>query len=257
MICPLPHAPCDHKEKIHMFRYKLIRYAMHIVRIVLRFKINVIGYENIPEKGPYIVVLNHTSVADTPVLLVSFPNIKWRFFAVDKWRSHLIYGPIMAWLGAIYVKRGEVDRRQLKEALDALKEEKAFGLAPEGVRSFTGKMIEAKDGAAYLASRANVPILPVGLVNHDRLFHNVKSLKPTNGEVRIGEPFYLPDLGRRAKGNDLKAYTHLIMAKIAAQLPERYYGYYQDSPALAAILRGEDPWPFCYDAVTDTATKDG
>ena len=234
-----------------MFRYKLIRFAMHVVRFLLRFKIDVFGYENIPEQGPYIVVLNHTSVADTPVLLVSFPLMKWRFFAVDKWRTHPIYGPIMAWLGAIYVKRGEVDRNQLRRALVALKERVVFGLAPEGIRSFTGEMMEAKDGAAYLASRANVPILPVGLVNHDRLFHNVKKLKPTHGEVHIGEPFYLPDIGRRAKGEDLKAYTHLIMVKIAAQLPQRYYGYYANSPALAAILRHEDPWPYCYEAVSE------
>jgi len=234
-----------------MFRYKLIRYAMHIVRFVVRFHIDVFGAENIPEKGPYIVVLNHTSVADTPVLLVSFPLTQWRFFAVDKWRTHPIYGPIMTWLGAIYVKRGEVERTQLRRALDALKEGMVFGLAPEGIRSFTGQMIEAKDGAAYLASRAKVPILPIGLVNHDRLFHNVKKLKPTHGEVRIGKPFYLPDIGHRAKGEDLAAYTHLIMVKIAAQLPERYYGYYANSPALAAILRDEDPWPYCYEAVTE------
>lgn len=232
-----------------MFRYKLIRFFMHSGRFILRMKIEVKGIENIPEHGPYIVVLNHTSVADTPVLLVTFPLIKWRFFAVDKWRTHLIYGPIMAWLGAIYVKRGEIDRVKLREALAALKEERAFGLAPEGVRSFTGEMIAAKDGAAYLASRAKVPIIPVGLVNNDRLFHNVKKLKPTLGEVRIGKPFYLPEIGRRAKGADLTAYTHLIMVRIAAQLPERYYGYYKNSPALAALLRGEDPWPYCYEAV--------
>ncbi len=240
-----------------MFRYKLIRLAMHIVRTILRLRIEAYGSENIPQQGPYIVVLNHTSVADTPVLLVTFPIIKWRFFAVEKWKKHPIYGPIMAWLGAIYVKRGEVDRNQLREALEALKEEKAFGLAPEGVRSFTGQMIAAKDGAAYLASRSKVPILPVGLVNNDRIFPNFKHFKSTKVEVRIGEPFCLPELGRRARGADLAAYTHLIMIKIAAQLPERYYGYYQDSPALAALLRGEDPWPYCYEAVADTAAEDG
>jgi 1-acyl-sn-glycerol-3-phosphate acyltransferase len=238
-----------------MFRYNLIRVAMHIVRLILRLTIKPVGLENIPEKGPYIVVLNHTSVADTPVLLVTFPRIKWRFFAVKKWKKHPIYGPIMAWLGAIYVTRGEVDRNQIREAMDALKEEKAFGLAPEGVRSFTGQMIQAKDGAAYIASRSKVPIIPVGLVNNDRIFPNVKQLKSTKVEVRIGEPFMLPDLGRRAKGADLEAYTHLIMVKIAAQLPERYYGYYQDSPALAALLRGEDPWPYCQEVVAAANAK--
>ena len=228
-----------------MFRYRLIRLAMQIIRLLLLIRFKVTGRENIPPQGPYIVVLNHTSVVDTPVLLINFPLQKWRFFAVNKWRNHPIYGPIMAWLGAIYIERDTVDRSQLRQALDALEAGTVFGLAPEGSRSFTGQMMAAKDGAAYLASRANVPILPVGLVNNDVLFANVKRLRPTTIEVRIGQPFTLPNLDGRARSTDLPALTHFIMVHIAAQLPVRYHGYYADSPALAALLRGEDPWPYC------------
>ena len=157
----------------------------------------------------------------------------------------------MAWLGAIYINRAEVDRQGLRDAMAAIERGVVFGLAPEGSRSKNGQMQEAKVGAAYLASRANVPILPVGFENNDRLFANFKRLRPTKITMRIGEPYTLPEIGRRAKGKDLAAYTHLIMAKIAALLPPRYWGIYADSPALAALLAGEDPWPVCETAVRD------
>src|SRR5690606_25129844 len=131
----------------------------------------------------------------------------------------------------------------LRDAMAAIERGVVFGLAPEGSRSKTGQMQEAKVGAAYLASRSGVPILPVAFENNDMLFANFKKLRFTNVKLRIGEPYTLPEIGRRAKGSDLAAYTHLIMVKIAALVPPRYWGIYADSPALAALLAGEDPWP--------------
>lgn len=232
-----------------MFRYHLIRAAMHITRTILLTRLEVVGRENIPAQGPYIVTLNHTSVADTPLLLMGFPLVEWAFFAGEKWRNHTIYGPIMAWLGAIYINRGEVDRQGLRDALAAIDRGVVFGLAPEGSRSKNGQMQEAKVGAAYLANRANVPILPVGFENNDQLFANFKRGRITRSVLRIGKPYTLPEIGRRAKGADLAAFTHLIMVKVAALLPPRYWGVYADSPALAALLAGEDPWPGCETAV--------
>jgi 1-acyl-sn-glycerol-3-phosphate acyltransferase len=228
-----------------MFRYRLIRLAMRLTQFFFLATIRVQGKENIPASGPYIVVLNHVSVADTPVLLMVFPLVRWRFFAGEKWRSHWLYGPIMTWLGAIYINQGEADRRALKEALEALKAGAVFGLAPEGSRSKGGQMRAAKDGAAYLASRSKVQVLPVGLVNLDVLFANVRRLRRTTVEVHIGQPFIVPEIGRRVRSNDLAAYTHLIMCHIAALLPERYHGHYAHSPALQALQRGENPWPYC------------
>ena len=233
-----------------LFRYRLVKFAMNIVRLIVLARIQVKGWDNIPER-PYIVVLNHTSTVDTPVLLLTFPMQKWRFFAVEKWKYHPIIGPIMAWLGAIYIARGDADRQAIRLALNSLEEGTVFGLAPEGTRSRVGAMMTAKDGAAYLATRANVPILPVGLANCDHIFTNFKQLKSTDVQVNIGEPFMLPEIGRRVRSRDLPAYTHYIMIHIAAQLPESYHGVYANSPALAALNRGEDPWPVCLEMVTD------
>lgn len=228
-----------------MFRYRIMKAAMTICRLILLARIEVYGREHIPHQGPYIVVLNHTSAVDTPVLLLAFPLQKWRFFAVEKWRHHPIFGPLMGWLGAIYIARDEVDRHQMRQAMDAIAQGMAFGLAPEGTRSKTGQMQAAKDGAAYLAARTGVPILPVGLENTDVLFANFKHFRRTAVQVHIGPQFHLPPLDHRVRSQDLPAYTHYIMVHLAAELPIRYHGVYASSPALAALKRGEDPWPYC------------
>jgi 1-acyl-sn-glycerol-3-phosphate acyltransferase len=207
------------------------------------------GRENVPRVGPYILTVNHMSKADPPLLLLAMPPIQLRFFAGEKWRKHVIFGPFMAFAGAIYINRGEVDRRALKEAMEALKTGSIFGLAPEGTRSRVHELIQAKDGAAYLASRAGVTILPVGVTNTDVLGENIKRLRRTRMGVVIGKPYHLPGAPKRAKGAELEAYTHLIMVQIAALLPARYHGHYKDSPALAALLAGEDPWPQCLKVV--------
>ena len=231
-----------------MVRYRIARDFFKLVQWALLARLKVTGRENILLHGPYLVTTNHMSAADTPILLISLPPLPWRFFAGEKWQAHPVFGPIMHYLGGIYIQRGEVDRRALREALAAIEEGAVFGLAPEGSRSKAAQLSPGKDGAAYLASRADVPIVPVGIVNSDKLFGNAKRLRTTKLEVHVGEPFTLPDLGRRPRRADLSAYTELIMVHIAALLPERYHGAYKDSEALKALLEGRDPWPYCPEA---------
>ncbi|GMQ77797.1 MAG: lysophospholipid acyltransferase family protein [Anaerolineae bacterium] len=218
-----------------------------IVRIILPFvgPLRVTGQRNIPKAGPYIVAVNHMSKADPPLVLIALPGTTLKFFAGEKWERHLIFGPLMRWAGAIYINRGAVDRRALREALHDLEEGCVFGLAPEGTRSRIGKLLPARDGAAYLATRAKVPILPIGIVNTDQIDRNLRRLRRTPIEVRIGKLFQLPEIEKRPKSSELAAYTHYIMIHIAALLPERHWGYYDDSPALKALIDGEDPWLQC------------
>jgi len=208
-------------------------------------KLSVTGRNNVPEKGPYLMVVNHMSKVDPPLIMIAMPQVRLRFFAAEKWKKHLIFRPLLRWGGAIFIKRGEVDRAALSQSLKALQSGSVFALAPEGTRSKVGGLIKARDGAAYLATRSKVPVLPVGAVNTDILGRNMAHLRRTELQLNIGEPFNLPDLGHRPKGDELSAYTHLIMIHIAALLPQRHWGYYASSPALKAYLEGEDPWPHC------------
>ncbi len=226
--------------------FKLLRWSLHVI-VIFVGKITVNGLENVPAQAPYMLVTNHVSLADAPLIFLTMPtkpeNI--RYFAAEKWEVHWFFGPILRRANAIFINRGQVDRRALKESVDAIAAGQIFGLAPEGTRSDTGTLMPAKGGAAYLASRANIPIVPIGLVNSDVLGANVKRLRRTEMIVNYGKPFTLPDLGRRPRGKDLTAYSHLIMAHIANLLPERYHGVYAGDPALIALQKGEDPFPYC------------
>ncbi|MCB0013752.1 MAG: 1-acyl-sn-glycerol-3-phosphate acyltransferase [Anaerolineales bacterium] len=227
-----------------MAYYAFLRLLIFIILLFIG-KRTVHGAENIPATGPYIIVVNHMSKADTPLLYCSLPLISLRFFAGEKWQEHWLFGPMLKYAGAIYIDRGTVDRRALREALASIEAGSVFALAPEGQRSQVGYLLEGKDGAAFLASKARVPILPVGIENSDILGANVKRLRRTHVHVRFGEPFYLPEPEGRLRSSDMAAYTHLIMIHIANQLPPRYHGVYADCPALAALQRGEEPWPYC------------
>lgn len=227
-----------------MWRFRISRIVFTLAQKIL-CRLVVLGRENIPASGPYILTVNHLSTADIGIIFVGFPVQEWHYFAGEKWAKHPLWGPLMSWLGVIFINRGEVDRRALRQALSALAEGSTFALAPEGTRSKIGYMQPGKDGAAYLAAQAGVPILPVGISNSDVLFANFRQLRRATITMRIGKPFTLPDLGRRVRGLDLTDYTCLIMTHIAALVEPRHRGAYDNTPALTALLDGEDPWPYC------------
>ena len=201
------------------------------------------GRENLPGSGPYIIVTNHLSTIDVAIVLLAFPRQQMRVFAADKWRRNPVTALLLGLSGAIWVRRGEVDRKALRAANEALLNGEILGMAPEGTRSRDGILHKARQGPAYIASRANVQLVPVGIVNSDQFSTNIRKLRRTDLQAHIGPTFRLPETAHRPNAKDLECYTELIMVHIARLLPERYHGYYAGSPALAALVAGEDPWP--------------
>ena len=202
----------------------------HVIRAIVNVLVNLfirreyVGLENFPEP-PYIVAINHLSVFDTPVLLTVCPHTI-RALTAAKHKRNPIYAPLLVIMGSIWVRRGEVDRHALREALDVLKQGGVLGLAPEGTRARgTYALQEAKTGTAYLATRADVPIVPVGLAGTERIKDNLLRLSRTYVRAVVGEPFRLPENGR-VRGQKLHEYTDLIMHRIAELLPEEYRGVY-------------------------------
>lgn len=184
-----------------------------------------IGLENIPAEPPYILVTNHLAVFDPPLLLTVCPHTV-RAFAAAKHKRNPLYAPLLTMMGSIWVRRGEVDRQALRGALDVLRRGEVLGMAPEGTRARgTYALQEGKTGPAYLATRADVPIVPVGLTGTEQIKRNLPRLCRTHVRVVVGQPFRLPESGR-VRGQKLHEYTDLIMRHIAELLPEEYRGVY-------------------------------
>jgi 1-acyl-sn-glycerol-3-phosphate acyltransferase len=178
----------------------------------------------VPVSGPLIVVSNHISHFDTPLLVAILP---WpiEFIAVtDLWQV-----PVTGWLirlyGAIPLRRGEGDRAALRAALDVLSRGEVLGLAPERRIAPGAALEQPHPGAAFLALRCGVPLLPVGIAGAENVLENVRHWRRTAVTVRIGEPFVLhPSAGPRRQR--LAQASDKIMGRIAALLPAAYRGVY-------------------------------
>jgi 1-acyl-sn-glycerol-3-phosphate acyltransferase len=193
-----------------------------LLRLIARPEI--VGRSRFPDP-PYILATNHLSAFDLPVLLIACPHTV-RAFVADKHKRNPPYALLVTIMSAIWIRRGEVDRQALREALEVLQGGGVLGIAPEGTRSRETQALQpGKVGTAYLATRADVPIVPVGISGTEQIRHRLGQLRRTDVRLAVGEPFRLPDSGR-VRGQQLEEYTDLIMRRIAELLPEQYRGVY-------------------------------
>ena len=140
-----------------------------IFKLLFFYKVN--GKENVPSDGSYIICSNHMSNYD-PVLLAITQKRQINYMA----KAELFKNPFFSWLirglGAFPVHRGAGDSKAINEAENVLKEGKLLGIFIEGTRSKTGEFLRPKSGAAIIAQKMNVPVIPV-------------CITPKNKKIRI------------------------------------------------------------------------
>lgn len=193
----------------------------------LTCRVTLIGMESAPPPGPQIIAMNHLALYDPPLLLAFWPHAAEALGASNMMEQPFT-GAIMKAYGTLPVHRGEFDRRLIERALDILRAGRALVIAPEGGRSHRPGMRQGKPGVAYLALKANVPIVPVGITGTEQLLEAWKSLRRPALTLTVGEPFRLPadSAPLRRRREYLMECTTLIMQRIAALLPPEYRGAY-------------------------------
>lgn len=185
------------------------------------------GKENIPARGPLIVVANHLSLVDPPLLSASIPR-RIVFMAKEEAFRHPVEGPLARGWRAFPVRRERLDREALRQARQVLEEGLALGMFPEGKRSPTTQMQQGYAGTSLLALRNSAPILPVGITGTERINGITFIFRRPKITVNIGEPLSLPPVDGRLSRDQLARATDLIMWRIAELLPESYQGFYAE-----------------------------
>jgi 1-acyl-sn-glycerol-3-phosphate acyltransferase len=209
---------------------KLVRgFASTCFRVLSHIKTQ--GFENIPKSGPCVIAVNHLSMTDVPLLLTLLQR-RAIILANEKLRGSRVLDWLVSDLGqAIYITPNEVDGPSMRCALDVLRAGGLLALAPEGTRSKTGGLLRGRTGVAFLATQANVPVIPVAAWGQEK-WRQVKSLKRVQINVRAGEPLHLPS--GPASPRLLRQYTDTIMLALADLLPREYRGVYAGATAAAA-----------------------
>lgn len=194
------------------------------------------GVENIPLSGGALIACNHMSRMDIPVLFLTPNRPEMTALVTTKYLKY----PFLRWFivtaEGIWLDRDTADFSAFRKAVDALKEGKAIGIAPEGTRSVTAQLIEGKPGTALLALRTGVPIVPVAITGTEDSVHQLRSFKRPYITVEYGKPIYPPALDRTNREGQLDQLTTEVMCQIAAMLPEKYHGFYRGHPRLLQIL---------------------
>lgn len=214
------------------------------LRSIVRFFMKIIadielhGIEKLP-KGNVIVAANHLGRLDTAVLLCVIDREDIIMPIAEKYKDHPIFGAIGRAANGIWLNRFEADYAALRQILARMEQGGMLVIAPEGTRSKTEALQEAKLGVAFLASKSGYPVLPVAVTGtEDRsIVENLKRFRRSKIVVRGGDLFTVEVPKGKGREQAMREATDEIMCRIGALLPEKYRGVYADHPRLKELLK--------------------
>ncbi len=159
----------------------------------LYFRLKATGVEHIPVSGPVILVPNHTSMLDPPLLSSVMPRVIY-FLMLHQHFYHRYFHWLFSRLPCIPVKRGNVaGTSSLKACLQVLEHQQILCMFPEGGISRENKARGLRHGAALLALKTHAPILPVGIRGASEALPLQKKFpRPRSIEICFGKTIRVP-----------------------------------------------------------------
>jgi len=190
-------------------------------------KIDLQGEEHIPENGPALLICNHVNLID-PVVPLAVLKRRLSFMAKEEVFSVPLFGRLLRGIRVVPVTRGKIAaRRALQQAEAFLRQGWLFCMYPEGTRSQQPGMGPGLNGAALLALRTGVPVLPIAVTGTHTVMPEGRFF-PHRGPIsfHIGQPMIVPQVTGRLNRDMLNELTERFMHRIAAMLPDEYRGVY-------------------------------
>ena len=191
--------------------YQLVSKLLVLPIYKFLFKGHLIGRDNIPQKDSFIMVSNHGSLLDPPLLGHALGrNIS--FMAKSELFKIPVLGSVIKACGAYPLKRGIADKNTIKIACNKLSNNNSIGIFIDGTRQKNGRVNRPKQGAALLAFKNQKLLLPVAIVNSHRLIR-FKFFIPlfSKIEIKVGKPVKPPQSSSR---DDLNSVTIYLQDKI-------------------------------------------
>jgi len=195
-----------------------VAHAVVLTPFKLIFRVRVHGREKVPRSGAFVVAPSHRSLMD--IFFTAYVTTRRiRFMA----KRELFAKRFLAWLltagGGFPVDRGSTDRAALRAAQQALEGGEPVAVFPEGTRHHGPEIGPLFDGAAYLAARLGVPILPVAIGGSEEILPSGKVLpRLRRVAIVIGEPILPP----RHEGRVRRAEVAQMTEQLRVELQKRF-----------------------------------
>jgi 1-acyl-sn-glycerol-3-phosphate acyltransferase len=185
----------------------------------LWFRLRIEGREHEPAHGAVLVVCNHASAIDPPIAGTAVRRLA-RYMAKDELFKIPVLGSWLTSIGAFPVRRGEADRQSIRTSMEILNGGGLLIMFPEGTRSIDGRLRAAEPGAAMIALRVGVTVLPMAVIgSHAAMPKGARFPLRRPVVVRLGAPFAVRKVEGRLDRTALDACSRTMIDAIAALLP--------------------------------------
>lgn len=205
-----------------MTLYRFVRGVLVFLSRAL-FRLRIVNGDRVPTSGPYVLAPSHRSYLDTPFVSALTPR-RIRFMGKAELWKHGWSAKLFTALGAFPVDRDTADRAALRQAMAAVDGGEPLVIFPEGTRRSGPTIDNLHDGAAYIAARSGVPIVPVGVGGSEEILAKGRKLpKFKKVVVVVGDPIEPPartGAVKRSDVNDLTARLEKVLQELFDEAEE-------------------------------------